>query len=279
MKGDLTWCKFRFSWIKVFKTLSNTEKERLLDAIEAYTNDKEMPELLGKESVAWALIETELEADKESRRKAADSHREAGKSGGRPKTKENQMKPNETKDNQNGFLETKNNQNGLRVKELRDKELRDKEVNNIAKTDVSAPEKPKLTPNDADFWKFAKDNEEFAKTFYEVTGIAPVKSQFGRWVNDLKDLREAGISLEQMIKTIDYMKSEDIPISAPGSLLKTAQWLKARGSVPSKKKSTAEPQMDRWDVAAQNLKAEMAQPDCSNIYALFGNSGNEVYDL
>ena len=122
MKGDLTWCKFRFSWIKVFKTLSNTEKERLFDAIEAYSNDKEMPELLGKELVAWALIETELEADKESRRKAADSHREAGKNGGRPK---NQTEPNETKNNQIGFSETNQNQNGLRVKELRDKEVKE----------------------------------------------------------------------------------------------------------------------------------------------------------
>lgn len=238
MKGDLTWCKFRFSWIKVFKTLSNTEKERLFDAIEAYSNDKEMPELLGKELVAWALIETELEADKESRRKAADSHREAGKNGGRPKTNNNQTEPNKTKNNQIGFSETKSIQNGLRVKELRDKEIKSIEVkNNIAETDVSAPQNTKqqnLTPDEHDFWKFAKENAELAETFYRATGIAPVKSQFGRWVNDLRDLAEAGITADRLQKTIDYMQSEGMQISSPGSCLKTAQWLKARGSVPAK---------------------------------------------
>ena len=146
MKGDLTWCKFRFSWIKVFKTLSNSEKDRLLDAIEAFTNDKEMPELLGKESVAWALIETELEFDKQSRQKAADAHRKAGTTGGRPKTNNNQTEPNETKNNQNGFLETNNNQIGTRVKEVKSTELRDSEVKSLEGVncaDAQKPSKPK----------------------------------------------------------------------------------------------------------------------------------------
>ena len=155
MKGDLTWCKFRFSWIKVFKTLSNSEKDRLLDAIEAFTNDKEIPELLGKESVAWALIETELEFDKESRRKAADAHRKAGTTGGRPKTNDNQTEPNETKNNQIGFSETKNNQIGFsetknnqigtRVKEVKSTELRDSEVKSLESlsADAQKPSKPK----------------------------------------------------------------------------------------------------------------------------------------
>lgn len=259
MKGDLTWCKFRFSWIKVFKTLSNTEKDRLLDAIEAYTNDKEMPELLGKESVAWALIETELEADKESRRKAADSHREAGRNGGRPKTKYNQIEPNETKYNQIGFSETNQNQNGLRVKELRDKEVKDFKNDICASAHVSAPEKPKLTPNDHDFWKFAKENAEMAKVFYQETGLKPIKSQFGLWVNSLRDLSEAGIDIDRMRKTISFMQSEGTPIYSPGSLLKTAQMLKSRGSVPAlKKKRNDQPQQDRWDAAAEKLNAMMS---------------------
>ena len=161
---------------------------------------------------------------------------------------------------------------------------KEEEKDNIAKTDVSAQEKTKLTPDDDDFWNFAKENKEYAKTFYKTTGISPVKSQFGRWVNDIKDLREAEISVEQMIKTIDYMQSEDIPIAAPGSLLKTAQWLKARGKIPAKRKEiTTEPQKDRWDIANENLKAKLSQmgtADHNNAYALFGSSNNtEVYDL
>lgn len=228
MKGDLTWCKFRFSWIKVFKTLSNTEKERLFDAIEAYSNDKEMPELLGKELVAWALIETELEADKESRRKAADSHREAGKNGGRPK---NQIEPNETKNNQIGFSETNQNQNGLRVKELRDKEVKEVKNDICAEAHVSAPEKPKLTPNDHDFWKFAKENAELAEAFYKVSGLYPIGNQFGRWVNDLKNFREAGITVQQMQAAVQKIRREGrITISAPGSVFTTARDIALGGS-------------------------------------------------
>ena len=287
MEGDLTWFKFRSRWIKTIKALSKPEIDRLFDVIDAYNNDRELPEMTGRESVAWTLIEPDLEDDKRARREAAEknaviseSRSIAGKKGGRPKKTENQIKANESKQNQLLFEKSKQKQTkaneSLRVKELRVKE--NKEVNNIAKTDVFAPEKPKLTPNDDDFWKFAKENEELAKTFYKATGISPVKSQFGRWVNDLRDLHEAGISAEQMQKTIAYMVSQNIPISAPGSLLKTAQWLKARGSVPTKK-VPVDQQMDRWDVAAQSLKAEMAQSDCSNIYALFGSQNSEVYDL
>lgn len=255
MKGDLTWCKFRFSWIKVFKTLSNTEKERLFDAIEAYSNDKEMPELLGKELVAWALIETELEADKESRRKAADSHREAGRNGGRPKTKYNQIEPNETKNNQIGFSETNQNQNGteLRVKELRDKEVKEVKNNICAEAHDSAPKSANKDPDDPDFWKFAKENAELAETFYRTTGIVPVKSQFGRWVKDLRDLAEAGISAEQLRKTINYMQAEGIPLSAPGSCLKTAQWLKSRGSVPVRSQSKQKPQFNSFEQLAMQM--------------------------
>lgn len=250
MKGDLTWCKFRFSWIKVFKTLSNTEKERLFDAIEAYSNDKEMPELLGKELVAWALIETELEADKESRRKAADSHREAGKNGGRPK---NQTEPNETKNNQIGFFETNQNLNGteLRVKST---EVKDVKNNICAEAQISTPSKPKLTPDDHDFWKFAKENSELAEAFYKTSGIYPVGSQFGKWVKDLRDLAEAGITTDRLQKTIGYMQSENIPLSSPGSCLKTAQWLKSRGSVPVK---TSQAKVVRQNKTAYEMLEEM----------------------
>lgn len=113
-----------------------------------------------------------------------------------------------------------------------DKEL--KKDKDICAEAQKSQEKSKLTPDDHDFWKFAKENAELAETFYRATGIAPVKSQFGRWVNDLRDLAEAGITSDRLQKTIDYMQSEGVQISSPGSCLKTAQWLKARGSVPVK---------------------------------------------
>lgn len=114
---------------------------------------------------------------------------------------------------------------------------KDKELNCADAQNLNGQKPAKsqnLTPEDHDFWKFAKENAQLAETFYKATGIYPVKSQFGRWVNDLRDLAEAGISAERLQKTIAYMQSENIPLSAPGSCLKTAQWLKSRGGVPVK---------------------------------------------
>ena len=259
MEGNLEWLKFRDDWFDVLLALSKPEMDRLLTAIREFTNDREVPEMSGRESFPWILIKAELEKDKTSRRKAADAHREAGTKGGRPKadktnldieeTKKTKMvfeKPNENDENQN-------NQIGL-IKELRVKEIKSTEVKDINCADAqnSIAQKPtksqNLTPDDHDFWKFAKDNSELAETFYKATGIYPVKSQFGRWVNDCKDLAEAGISSEQLKKTIGYMQSEGISYTAPGSCLKTAQYLKARGSVPAK--SQQKPKYNAFELLA-----------------------------
>ena len=240
MEGNLEWLKFRDDWFDVLLALSKPEMDRLLTAIREFTNDREVPEMSGRESFPWILIKAELEKDKTSRRKAADAHREAGAKGGRPKTDKTNLDIEETKktkmvfEKPNENNENQNNQIGL-IKELRVKEIKSTEVKDINCAEAQKSTKTEnLKPEDHDFWKFAKDNAELAETFYKVTGIYPVKSQFGKWVNDCKDLAEAGISSEQLQKTIAYMQSEGIQYKAPGSCLSTAQWLKARGSVPVK---------------------------------------------
>jgi len=241
MEGNLEWLKFRDDWFDVLLALSKPEMDRLLTAIREFTNDREVPEMSGRESFPWILIKAELEKDKTSRRKAADAHREAGTKGGRPKADKTNLDIEETKKTKKGFEkpnendENQNNQIGL-IKELRVKEIKSTEVKDINCADAhnSQTKTEKLTPDDHDFWKFAKDNAELAETFYKATGIYPVKSQFGRWVNDCNDLAEAEINVDRLQKTIAYMQSENIPLSAPGSCLKTAQWLKSRGGVPVK---------------------------------------------
>ena len=161
----------------------------------------------------------------------------------------------------------------LRIKntEIKNTELRetDKSVNNFigeikqknAKTDVFAPEisqpakteKPKLTPDDHDFWKFAKENTEMAEEFYKTTGIYPVKKEFGRWVNDLRDLAEAGITVTDMQKAVDYMRGQNISIGAPGSALKTARWLKTN---PQSATKTNIPKRESWTEIAERIAAE-----------------------
>ena len=65
-----------------------------------------------------------------------------------------------------------------------------------------------------------------AQAFSEVTGITPIKSEFGRWQKDLKAFTEAGISIDQMKAACAYMKREKLTIGAPGSLFKIARSLK-----------------------------------------------------
>lgn len=138
MNGNLEWIKFRDSWFDVFAALDKPEMDRLLRAIREFSNDGEVPDLTGRESLAWILIRAELENDKATRQKAADAHRTAGAKGGRPKTNLVTDDNTETKktnlvnldiEKPNAFDENQNNQIGtLRVKskELRDTELRDK---------------------------------------------------------------------------------------------------------------------------------------------------------
>lgn len=131
-----------------------------------------------------------------------------------------------------------------------DKEL----INTCADAQIPVAKSQKSTPeNDANFWKFAKENVELAKTFYEATGIYPVKSQFGKWVKDLRDLADAEITAEQLRKTISYMRTEGISIYTPGSCLKTAQYLKSRGSVPVKTQGKQKPAYNAFEELAMQM--------------------------
>ncbi|MBQ6503245.1 MAG: phage replisome organizer N-terminal domain-containing protein [Flexilinea sp.] len=168
-------------------------------------------------------------------------------------------------------LRIKNKELRIKNTEIKNTDLRetDKSVNNFngeiieknAKTDVFAPEifqptkneKPKLTPDDHDFWKFAKENTEMAEEFYRISGIYPVKKEFGRWVNDLRDLAEAGITIADMQKAVEYMRGQNISIGAPGSILKTARWLKANPQAAAAKS----PHRESWTERAERIAAEL----------------------
>ena len=163
-----------------------------------------------------------------------------------------------------------------------DKEI-DKEIENstLANAKVHADEKPaekiekpKLSPDQQEFWKFAKENADFAYQFYLETGIYPVKKEFGRWVNDLRDLAEAEITVDDMKTAVDYMKAKNIPIGAPGSILRTARWLK------NNPQSATWNSVDRWDKAEALLESRMKD---NSIWGYFTSSDdgidNEVIDV
>ena len=241
----MIWFKFYTAWRDYIRELSDAEAGRFLKALLDFEETGETQSLSGTERIMYNIASKQLKQDAEHSAEVSKKRSEAGRG-----SRKNQMITN---DNNCYQLPTNadNSENSeqLQTNAEQIKELRVK--NNIAKTDVSASQNAKqqnLTPDDHDFWKFAKDNAGLAETFYKATGIYPVKSQFGRWVNDCKDLAEAGISSEQLKKTIGYMQSEGISYTAPGSCLKTAQYLKARGSVPAK--SQQKPKYNAFELLA-----------------------------
>ena len=147
----------------------------------------------------------------------------------RGKSLNKQMITNDNNSLQMLSNENKNNNSCIKNKELRIKN-KEKELNTCAEAQ-SVSEKPKLKPEDHDFWKFANENAELAEAFYRASGIYPIGTQFGRWVKDLKDFREAGITVSQMESAVRKIRAEGrITISAPGSVLSTARYIASGGA-------------------------------------------------
>ena len=154
---------------------------------------------------------------------------------------------------------------------------KEKEKEVITSANAEVQDEPKkapktaLKPDDREFWKFAKENADLGEAFYKATGIYPVKKEFGRWVNDLRDLTEAGITIMDLPKTVDYMRSQGITIGAPGSILRTARWLKSNGQTEKK---------DRWDKAEDKLMSEISNSKFGQMFfGLSDGSSDEVIDV
>ena len=252
----MIWFKFYTAWRDYIRELSDAEAGRFLKALLDFEETGETQSLSGAERIMYNIASKQLKQDAEHSAEVSKKRSEAGRG-----SRKNQMLTNDNNcyqlptnaDNSENSEQLQTNAEQIKELRIKNKELRVK--NNIAKTDVSASQNAKqqnLKPDDHDFWKFAKDNSELAETFYKATGIYPVKSQFGRWVNDCKDLAEAEINVDRLQKTIAYMQSENIPLSAPGSCLKTAQWLKSRGGVPVKstRQSQQKPKYNAFELLA-----------------------------
>ena len=238
----MIWFKFYTAWGEGVQELSDTEAGRFLKAVCACAESREIPTLSGAEKVLFAIASKQIKQDADRNAEISRTRAEVGRIGGLT-SKQLQAKGSNCKQKE----AKQANASNCSIKELRIKNT-EKEVN------LCAEARGKADPDSSDFWKFAKENSELAEEFHKLTGLTPVKSQFGRWINDLRDLAEAEITVDRMRKTVIYMQSKELPISAPGSILKTAQWLKARGSVPVQRQSDA----DRWDVAAAEVNAEIS---------------------
>ena len=99
---DMSWFKFRGSWVALFHKMNKKESDLLLDCIDAYLSETEVPELPEKLEFAWLLIEQDLAEDLGRVKNAREAHREAGKKGGRPRktsetTEESPLSASESK--------------------------------------------------------------------------------------------------------------------------------------------------------------------------------------
>lgn len=97
------WTNFK----KILKPLNDDEIGRLFMMMLTYAETGEEPtQFIGNELFVWAIAKRDIDMAAEK----AVKLRENGCKGGRPKTKENQGKPNETKENQSEPNETYENQ-------------------------------------------------------------------------------------------------------------------------------------------------------------------------
>lgn len=99
MKYLKVWTSFR----DVIEPLSDAEKGRLFDMMLVYAESFEEPvDFIGNERFVWPAAKQWIDLTYSESVRLAEN----GKKGGRPKTKENQEKPNETNENQTKPNET-----------------------------------------------------------------------------------------------------------------------------------------------------------------------------
>ena len=80
-------------------------------------------------------------------------------------------------------------------------------------------------------FKWAKEEQERAYLFWKMSGVLPLKNEYGRWIKDLRQFTEAEISFDFMVAAIGVMRKENLRIKAPGSVFGIARDLKAKAGI------------------------------------------------
>lgn len=115
-----------------FSLLSNEEAGRLIMAIFEYTESGNIPELEGMTLMAFSFIKKQLDRDSEKYEKTVEKRKEAGKTGGRPKTNGSDEEAKKA----NGFSEKAKKANGFSKKQTKAKKPVDVDVNEDVDEDV-----------------------------------------------------------------------------------------------------------------------------------------------
>ncbi len=99
-------------------------------------------------------------------------------------------------------------------------------------------QKPKLKPDDPNFWKFLKENAQYGQKFYEATKF-PVGKQFGLWIEACQEFQEAGVTPEIIPKAVSLARTRKWPIKSPKSILTAAREIKMN-------QETVSSELDGW---------------------------------
>lgn len=118
-------------YLEHIKLLTMEQRGALLTAVLCYASGDELPEMDGMTNMAFSFIKSRIDRDTAAYLEKIEKRREAGKLGGRPKTKDISQKQEKAK-KANGFSEKQNNPDTVPVtdtvsvfeKESKEKSLR-----------------------------------------------------------------------------------------------------------------------------------------------------------
>lgn len=77
-------------------------------------------------------------------------------------------------------------------------------------------------------FKWAKEEQNRAYWFWKKSGLYPLKYEYGRWIKELRQFTEAGISIDLMIDAIKEMRRVNLRMKAPGSVFGIARDMMAK---------------------------------------------------
>ena len=95
-------------YLEHIKLLTMEQRGALLTAVLCYASGDELPEMDGMTNMAFSFIKSRIDRDTAAYLEKIEKRREAGKLGGRPKTKDISQKQEKAK-KANGFSEKQNN--------------------------------------------------------------------------------------------------------------------------------------------------------------------------
>lgn len=223
----MDWFKFHMVWSDGIQELSDAEAGRFIKAICEYVETGKTEAQSGNERFMYAMALRQLKQDAERSAKISSVRAEAGRAGGLSK----QTEANKT--NASNCLQTENAESNCSIKN-KNKEIRNKNKNKETDKEhltAVAVEVEQRKPID---WHRAFGPEsDRAERFASITGITPLRTEYGRWQKELRQFTEADISIDVMVRAVDEMKKKGLTIGAPGSCFKIARDLSVKQAVPT----------------------------------------------